>query len=73
MSDVDMKGDPVLEGMANELHAALVASGADPKNPPAGGMPADRAFAEYRDRGGVVYDDPQLMVRALVDLVKAHD
>jgi len=73
MSTEETKEDPILQGMATELHAALVASGADPKDPPTGDMPADRAFEEYKARGGDMYDDPQEMTRALVELVKAHD
>lgn len=66
--------DPVLEEMAVELRAALVAAGEDPNDPPGfdDRFPSARAFEEYRARGGKVYSDANTMAEALVRRV-SHD
>lgn len=69
----DVKGDPVLEGMADELHEALVSRGMDPKNPPDDeNPPLDAFFGEYKRRGGNVYDDPKQAMNSLIEMVKAR-
>lgn len=74
MNDVDMKGDPILEEMAREFRSALVASGADPKNPPdRDDFPTERAFEEYQNRGGTVYSDPNQFVTSLIERVTQLD
>lgn len=58
--------------MATELYNALVARGTDPSNPPQGSSPpSDKAFAEYKKRGGNQYTDPHKMTADLVEAVKA--
>lgn len=61
------KKDPVLDGMVDELHSALLKVGADTKNPPPGGPPPEAAFREYRLRGGAAYTDPGKFAAALVE------
>jgi hypothetical protein len=64
--------DPILDRMAEELREALITNGLDPTAPPANsGPPAHRAYGEYVLRGGKVYSDPDKMVKALVEKVKA--
>lgn len=62
-------GDPILHEMAAELHAALLARGLNPSDPPVGISPADKAFAEYLKRGGTVYSDKQHFAKSLVESV----
>jgi hypothetical protein len=65
--------DQVLDEMAAELHDALVASGADPRNPPqSDDMPTATFFAEYKRRGGDNYDDAHSAAVALIERVKAR-
>lgn len=61
--------DPILAAMAAELRHALIASSADPMNPPAGLPPSHGIFVEYQRRGGSVYQDADSAAQALVDLV----
>lgn len=64
-------GDPVLEGMANELCTALIMRGLDPKHPPhESNPPTETFFAEYKKRGGTVYTDPDEAAHDLIELVK---
>lgn len=63
--------DTVLNELAKELRAALIAQGLDVKNPPEdnGRPPTDKAFAEYLKRGGAQYMDPDKMMDALIKKV----
>ena len=62
--------DPILVKMATDLKEALVEHGLDPEHPPEETRPpAKRAFAEYKRRGGTVYNSPGLFVRELVEEV----
>jgi hypothetical protein len=63
--------DPVLDGMAKELHDVLKQKGLDPKHPPQESDPPSATFfAEYRRRGGSLYEDPNEAVTALIERVK---
>jgi hypothetical protein len=58
----DTTQDPVIDGLAKELKEALLARGLDPKNPPVhSAPPANRAFAEYQLRGGIMTDEHKVM------------
>lgn len=66
MSDVNR----VLVEMAGELRAALIEVGLDPKFPPDSSKPPSvEAFAEYKRRGGVRYNDLDAFTAALVEEV----
>ena len=61
--------DVILHQMAVELCGALRAHGIDNRTSPdikVNMPPTDRAFAEYRRRGGVTYSDPMVFVTELV-------
>jgi hypothetical protein len=63
--------DNTLEELAQELHNGLVRAGADPKNPPLhnGSAPGERAFAEYKRRGGTGFDNQDDFMAALIQRV----
>jgi hypothetical protein len=65
-----MEHDKILDEMADEFHTALIAAGANPKEPPADAHPPSAAaFAEYQRRGGEFYSDPDVFIHALIERV----
>jgi hypothetical protein len=63
--------DSIVREMADDLRAALVKRGLDPKNPPRDTPPPTQAaFNEYRRRGGRNYTNADTFMADLIDAVK---